>query len=169
MTVPTMHLKPIAALTAPGRMPSSRRGALAAVMTAATGIGHGAATPAPHPVSSPVGTDSGILTPAARRLIANRHHAAQTAAPAKASDAASAHPGSALIPSPVFYTPGLRLAPIRSKPEAGKTIDCHQHHRGEGVLDQPNQSVHASKGPGPPVAPAGGNGIQRGRRTLSSR
>jgi hypothetical protein len=37
--------------------------ALAGVMTAATGIGYGAATPAPHPASSPVGTDSGILTP----------------------------------------------------------------------------------------------------------
>jgi hypothetical protein len=63
MKVPTMHPSPIAAQTAPGRALSSRRRAIAAVVTAAAGIGHGAATAAPHPASSPAVTDSGIPTP----------------------------------------------------------------------------------------------------------
>jgi hypothetical protein len=39
-----MQLRPIAAQTAPGRTLGPRRRAIAAVVTAATGIGHGAAT-----------------------------------------------------------------------------------------------------------------------------
>jgi hypothetical protein len=35
-------------------------------MTAAAGIGHGAATPAPQPASSPAGTDTGTLMPKGR-------------------------------------------------------------------------------------------------------
>lgn len=58
-----MHPRPIPAQTAPGRTLSSRRCAVAAAMTDATGIGHGAATPAPHPTSNPAGTDNGTLTP----------------------------------------------------------------------------------------------------------
>ncbi len=58
-----MHPRPIAAQTAPGRTLGSRCRAVAAAVTAATGIGHGAATAAPHPASSPAGTDSGMLTP----------------------------------------------------------------------------------------------------------
>jgi hypothetical protein len=58
MKVPTVHPSPIAARAAPGRALGSRCRAIAAAVTAATGIGHGAATAAPHPASSPAGTDS---------------------------------------------------------------------------------------------------------------
>jgi hypothetical protein len=58
-----MHPRPMAAQTAPGRALGPRCRAVAAVMTAAAGIGQGAATAAPHPAASPAGTDSGMLTP----------------------------------------------------------------------------------------------------------
>jgi len=58
-----MQPRPMAAQTAPGRALGARWRAVAAVMTAAAGIGHGAATPAPHPAASPADTDSGMLTP----------------------------------------------------------------------------------------------------------
>jgi hypothetical protein len=63
MRVPTTHPRPIPAQIMPGRALGSRPVVIAAVMTAAAGIGHGAATPAPHPAASPAGTDSGTLTP----------------------------------------------------------------------------------------------------------
>ena len=62
MSVPKMHPRPITAQTIPGNA-SGSRWAGAAAITAATGIGHGAAIPAPQPASTPTGTDSGPLTP----------------------------------------------------------------------------------------------------------
>jgi len=58
-----MHPRPIMVQTVPGSALGSWRRAVAAAMTAVTGIGHGAATPAPYPASNPAGTDSGTLTP----------------------------------------------------------------------------------------------------------
>lgn len=61
--VPRMQPMPIPAHTAPASALGPVRWALAAVMTAAAGIGHGAATPAPQPASRPAGTDNGIVMP----------------------------------------------------------------------------------------------------------
>jgi hypothetical protein len=58
-----MHLRPIPAQIAPGRALGSRPRAVAAAATAAADIGHGAATPAPHPASNPAGADRGMRTP----------------------------------------------------------------------------------------------------------
>lgn len=63
MTVPTMQPMPIPAQTAPANEPEAARLARAAAMSAVTGIGHGAATPAPQPASNPAGTDSGTPMP----------------------------------------------------------------------------------------------------------
>ena len=162
MTAPTMHPKPTAAQTAPGRVPSSRCRALAAVMTAATGIGHGAATPAPHPASSPAGTDRGILTPAARR---EADHGPPPRCPARprprrrATRPAAHTVGPPTSHPPSLPTPDLRLAPTRSKPEAGKTIDYRQHHRTTACRTQPNQ-----KCPRPQRNPAAGRSLRRRQR-----
>ncbi len=91
---------PIPAQTAPVSALGPARCDLAAAMTAATGIGHGAATPAPQPASSPAGTDSGTLMPQGWPGSSSRIATAlpTMAAPANASDAASsARSGSALI------------------------------------------------------------------------
>jgi len=63
MAVPTMQPAPIPAQMAPASALGAVRRARAATMTAAAGIGHGAATPAPQPASSPAGTDTGTLMP----------------------------------------------------------------------------------------------------------
>ena len=74
-----MHPRPIPAQTAPGRTLSSRRCAVAAAMTDATGIGQGAATPAPPSDKQPRrhrqwdAHAEGL----AGKLIADRHRAAQ--------------------------------------------------------------------------------------------
>ena len=64
--VPTMQPRPIPAQVAPATGLGAVRWARAATMSAVTGIGHGAATPAPQPASNPAGTDSGTLTPNGR-------------------------------------------------------------------------------------------------------
>jgi hypothetical protein len=66
MAVPTMQPSPIPAQTAPASALEAVRRARTAAITAAAGIGHGAATPAPQPASSPAGIDSGTLTPKGR-------------------------------------------------------------------------------------------------------
>jgi hypothetical protein len=63
MAVPAMQPTPTPAQMAPASALEAVRRARAAAMTAATGIGHGAATPAPQPASSPAGTDTGTLMP----------------------------------------------------------------------------------------------------------
>jgi hypothetical protein len=62
-SVPMMQQRPTAAQIAPGREPAARRRAVAAAITAAAGIGQGAATPAPQPASRPAVMDSGMLIP----------------------------------------------------------------------------------------------------------
>jgi hypothetical protein len=60
-SVPAMQAAPIAQhMTARFRADPRR---LLAATTAATGIGQGAATPAPHPTRSPTGTESGRRMP----------------------------------------------------------------------------------------------------------
>jgi hypothetical protein len=63
MAVPTMQPTPIPAQMAPASALEGVRWARAATKTAATGIGHGAAIPAPQPASSPAGTETGTLMP----------------------------------------------------------------------------------------------------------
>jgi hypothetical protein len=112
MRVPTMHPRPMAAQTTPGRAPSARCWAVAAVMTAAAGIGHGAATAVPHPASTPAGTDSGMLTPRGWPGSWSRIATTlpRTAAPAKASDApSSARSGFALTRSSRLFGTGRTL------------------------------------------------------------
>jgi hypothetical protein len=60
------------------------------MMTAATGIGHGAATPTPQPATSPADTDSGTLMPKGWPGSCSRTATAlpNPAAPANASVAA---------------------------------------------------------------------------------
>ena len=69
---------PIPAQTAPVSACGRVRWDRAAAMTAAAGIGQGAATPAPQPTSSPAGTDRGTLMPQGRagKVLADRHRAA---------------------------------------------------------------------------------------------
>jgi hypothetical protein len=78
-------------------------------MTAAAGIGQGAAAPAPQPASSPVRTDSGMLMPQGWPGRSSRIATAlpATAAPANASAAvSSARSGSALIRCSCPSVPG---------------------------------------------------------------
>jgi hypothetical protein len=63
IAVPRMQPMPIPAQTRPTGVLGWVRWDLAAAKTAAAGIGHGAATPAPQPASSPAGTDRGMLMP----------------------------------------------------------------------------------------------------------
>src|SRR6266566_2102908 len=108
MRVPTMHPRPMAAQTAPGHTLGARCRAVAAVMTAAAGIGQGAATAAPHPAASPAGTDSGMLTPRGWPGSWSRIATTlpSTAAPAKPSEA----PSSARSGFTLIRTPALALA-----------------------------------------------------------
>jgi hypothetical protein len=100
MAVPRTQQMPIPAQTAPVSACGRVRWDRAAAMTAAAGIGQGAATPAPQPTSSPAGTDKGMLMPQGWPGRSSRIATAlpRTAAPANASDvASSARSGSALI------------------------------------------------------------------------
>jgi len=78
IAVPRTQPTPIPAQTAPVSALGPARCDRAAAMTAARGIGHGAATPAPQPASSPRGNRQrdADATGLARKLVADRHRAA---------------------------------------------------------------------------------------------
>ena len=75
----------------PGAALALERPAVAAAMSAATGMGHGAATPAPQPTRSPERTERPILRPNGSPGTSCRIATAlpNAAAPAKAAEALS--------------------------------------------------------------------------------
>jgi hypothetical protein len=134
-----MPATPNPAQTSAGPEPPSGPVARAAAITAATGIGQGAATAAPQPTRMPVGTESGMPMPSGRPGRSSRMATAVVNAVVHANPTAAAQ--RARSGSPI---PGTPTQYVRREPDDVPTITPMSYD--EGLADRIGELIGDKSG-----------------------